>query len=58
MRKNTAGLHAQLTIVRTAVNAQDQNDPIYCQVAHDFRFMNDRIQMDPEPVDSVPDMLA
>ena len=51
---------AQLTIVRTAVSAlgQDRNDPKYCRIAHDFRAMNDKIQLDPEPVDSVPDMLA
>lgn len=49
---------AQLTIVRTAIGTQDRNDPRYCRVAHDFRAINDRIQLDPEPVDSVPDMLA
>ena len=47
---------AQLTIVRTGLT--DRNDPKYCRVAHDFRAMNSRIQLDPEPVDSVPDMLA
>ena len=51
---------AQLTIVRTAFSdlGQDRNDPRYCRIAHDFRAINDRIQLDPEPVDSVPDMLA
>lgn len=49
---------AQLTIVRTATSAQDRNGPNYCRVANVFRAMNDRIQLDPEPVDSVPDMLA
>ena len=50
----------QLTIVRTAVVAlgQDRNDPKYCRIAYDFRAINDRVQLDPEPVDSVPDMLA
>ena len=47
---------AQLTIVHT--NVQDRNNPKFCRVAHDFRAMNDHIQLDPEPVDSVPDMLA
>ena len=47
---------AQVTIVRTGV--QDKNDPKHCRVAHDFRAINSRIQLDPEPVDSVPDMLA
>ena len=27
-------------------------------MAHDFRAINNRIQLDPEPVDSVPDMVA
>ena len=48
----------QLTIVRTAKVATDRNDPKFCRVAHDFRVLNDKIQLDPEPVDSVVDMLA
>ena len=48
----------QLTIVRTAPTAKDRHDPRYCRIAHDFRVLNDKIQADPEPVDSVVDMLA
>ena len=48
----------QLTIVRTAKVATDRNDPKFCRIAHDFRVLNDKIQLDPEPVDSVVDMLA
>ena len=48
----------QLTIVRTAKEAKNRNDPQFCRIAHHFRAINDRIQLDPEPVDSVVDMLA
>ena len=48
----------QLTIVRTAKDPKDKNNPQYCRIAYDFRLLNDRIQLDPEPVDSVIDMLA
>lgn len=48
----------QVTIVRTAKEAPDRHDPQFCRIAHDFRVLNDKIQLDPEPVDSVVDMLA
>lgn len=48
---------AQVTIVRTGSN-ENRHDPRYCRIAHDFRTINDKIQADPEPVDSVVDMLA
>ena len=48
----------QVTIVRTAKTPTDRNNPSYCRIAHDFRLLNDRIQLDSEPVDSVVDMLA
>ena len=48
----------QLTIVRTAPTAKDRHDPRYCRIVHDFRVLNDKIQADPEPVDSVVDMIA
>lgn len=46
------------TIVRTVLGTQNRNDMKYCRIAHDFRAINDRIQLDPETVDSVSDMLA
>ena len=47
-----------MTIVRTAKDSKDRNNPKYCRIAHDFRALNDKIQADPEPVDSVADMMA
>ena len=48
----------QLTIVHTAKDPKDGNNIKYCRIAHDFRALNDKIQADPEPVDSVADMIT
>lgn len=48
---------AQLTIVRTGTE-ENRHNLSNCRIAHDLRAINDKIQADPEPVDSVVDMLA
>jgi len=35
-----------------------RNDPAYCGIAHAYRYHNDKIHQDPEPVDSILEMLA
>lgn len=49
---------AQLTIVRKGVTAEQRNDPAYCRTAHDFREINSRCYTDPEPVDTIADMMS
>ena len=49
---------AQLTIVHTAPSVELRNDLKYCQIAHDYWLLNNRVNFNPEPVDSIPDMLA
>ena len=45
-------------IVRTAPTVELRNDFKYCRIAHDYQLLNDRVNFDPEPVDSILDMLA
>ena len=48
----------QLTIVCMAKDPKDSNNYKYCHIAYNFRALNDRIQADLEPVDSMADMMA
>jgi len=50
--------HAQLTIVWKPLSTDLRNDPAYCHIAHDYRYLNDRIYQDSEPVDSILEMLV
>ena len=49
---------AQLTMVRTAPTVELRNDLKYCRIAHDYQLLNDRVNFDPEPVDSILDIPA
>jgi len=49
---------AQVTIVRKGVSLEERNDPANCRVAHDYRQLNGKVYLNPEPVDTIPDMLA
>ena len=37
---------------------QERNDPANCRVAYDYRLLNDKVYLDPEPLDTIPDMLG